>query len=193
MEELYGIYDFDCILIPATQMGRIIAPRLSMRLKVGLVADVVDVELRNGQIEMIRPAFSGKIMATIVLKNSKPVMMSIRPGVFDSSFEGLKETKVINYKPVNVHPPKIELLGTKRKEDVEDIRESEVLVSGGGGVAKHFKKLYLLADLLGGTVSASRKVVDEGIAPRSIQVGQTGKTVSPNCISPWGYAAHHNI
>ncbi|MGB9840417.1 electron transfer flavoprotein subunit alpha/FixB family protein [Thermovenabulum sp.] len=179
IEELHKIYNFDCILIPATQMGRIIAPRLSMRFKVGLVADVIDVKFNHGRIEMIRPAFSGKIMANVVLKDCKPIMMSIRPNVFDFNSGKLKETKIINYKPYNIKPSQIELLEINKKNEVKDIRESEILVSGGGGVAKHFERLYLLADLLGGAVSASRKVVDEGIAPRSIQVGQTGKTVSP--------------
>ena len=62
---------------------------------------------------------------------------------------------------------------------MKDIRESEVLVSGGGGVLRHFGKLELLAKELNGMVAASRRAVDSGLAPRQIQVGQSGKTVSP--------------
>jgi electron transfer flavoprotein alpha subunit len=66
------------------------------------------------------------------------------------------------------------------KQQTYDIRESSVLVSGGGGIEKSFAKVERLAQLLGGQASASRKLVDAGIAPRSIQVGQSGKTVNPD-------------
>lgn len=179
IEELHHIYEFDIILIPATYLGRMLAPRLSMRLKVGLVADVTAIEHNNGQVEMVRPAFSGKIFAGIVNRNCKTIMMSIRPNVFVYTTEFYKKTEKIQFKPTTVKPTKIKLLETKEKEKIKDIRESEVLVSGGGGVIGDFKHLYLLADELNGMVSASRSIVDSGIAPRSIQVGQSGKTVSP--------------
>jgi len=179
IEELHHIYEFDSILIPATYLGRMLAPRLSMRLNVGLVADVTAIEHNNGQVEMVRPAFSGKIFAGIVNRNCKTIMMSIRPNVFVYTTEFYKKTEKIQFKPTTVKPTKIKLLETKEKEKIKDIRESEVLVSGGGGVIGDFKHLYLLADELNGMVSASRSIVDSGIAPRSIQVGQSGKTVSP--------------
>ncbi|MCJ7691491.1 MAG: electron transfer flavoprotein subunit alpha/FixB family protein, partial [Clostridiaceae bacterium] len=179
IEELHHIYDFNSILIPATYLGRMIAPRLSMRLKVGLVADVTAIEHNNGEVEMVRPAFSGKIFAGIVNRNCKTIMMSVRPNVFVSTTASLKKTERIHFKPNNVEPSKIRLLETKEKEKIEDIRESEVLVSGGGGVIGDFGHLYLLAHELNAMVSASRSIVDSGIATRSIQVGQSGKTVSP--------------
>jgi len=179
IEELHHIYDFDSILIPATYLGRMLAPRVSMRLKVGLVADVTAIEHNNGEVEMVRPAFSGKIFAGIVNRNCKTIMMSVRPNVFVYSADSSKKTEKISFKPTTVKPSKIRLLETIEKENIEDIRESEVLVSGGGGVMGDFGHLYLLAHELKGMVSASRSIVDSGIAPRSIQVGQSGKTVSP--------------
>jgi electron transfer flavoprotein alpha subunit len=179
IEELHHIYDFDSILIPATYLGRMLAPRLSMRLKVGLVADVTAIEHNNGQVEMVRPAFSGKIFAGIVNMNCKTIMMSVRPNVFVYATDYLKKTEKIHFKPTNVESSKIRLLETIEKEEVKDIRESEVLVSGGGGVIADFEHLYLLAHELSGMVSASRSIVDSGIATRNIQVGQSGKTVSP--------------
>ncbi|MBU3182149.1 electron transfer flavoprotein subunit alpha/FixB family protein [Clostridium psychrophilum] len=179
IEELHHTYDFDSILIPATYLGRMLAPRLAMRLKVGLVADVTAIEHNDGQVEMVRPAFSGKIFAGIVNKDCKPTMMSVRPNVFVYTTSIIKKTKKINFEPTTVRPTKIRLLETKEKEKIKDIRESEVLISGGGGVIEDFKHLYLLANELNGMVSASRSIVDSGIAPRGIQVGQSGKTVSP--------------
>jgi len=179
IEELHHIYDFDSILIPATYLGRMLAPRVSMRLKVGLVADVTAIEHNNGEVEMVRPAFSGKLFAGIVNRNCKTIMMSVRPNVFVYTSDALKKTERINFKPTTVKPSKIKLLETIEKENIEDIRESEILVSGGGGVIGDFEHLHLLANELNGMVSASRSIVDSGIAPRSIQVGQSGKTVSP--------------
>lgn len=179
IEELQKIYDFDSILIPATYFGRMLAPRLAMRLRTGLVADVTGIEHNNGLVEMVRPAFSGKLLAAIINRNCKPMMMSVRPNVFVNTLEPIKKTETINFHPTNVKQSKIRLLEAIEKEKPKDIRESEVLISGGGGVMEDFKHLYLLADELNVMVSASRRVVDSGIAPRSIQVGQSGKTVSP--------------
>lgn len=179
IEELHHTYDFDSILIPATYLGRMLAPTLSMRLKTGLVADVTAIEHNNGEVEMVRPAFSGKIFAGIVNKNCKTIMMSVRPNVFVYTTASFKKTKKIQFKPTTVKPSKIRLLKTIEKEKTKDIRESEVLVSGGGGVIGDFGHLDLLAHELNGMISASRSIVDSGIAPRSIQVGQSGKTVSP--------------
>lgn len=179
IEELHQTFDFDSILIPATHLGRMLAPRLAMRLRVGLTADVTSINHNQGNVEMVRPAFSGKILAAIVNKNCRPTMMSVRPNVFTNASDYSKETKKLNFKPTKVDSSKIKLLETIEKEKARDIRESEVLISGGGGVISNFEHLDLLAHELGGMVSASRSIVDKGIASRSIQVGQSGKTVSP--------------
>lgn len=179
MEELHKLHDFDCILIPATNFGRMLAPRLSMRLHVGLVADVTDIHIKDGTLEMIRPAFSGKIMAGIMQQGLGPTMMSVRPNVFSYKAQALKDTQTIDYHPENLRKSRLKLIETNEKIQSYDIRDSQVLISGGGGTVKNFHKLQILADELNGQVSASRKIIDKGIAQRSIQVGQSGKTVNP--------------
>ena len=170
---------YDIILFPSTQLGRILAPRVAIALHVGLVADVTDLHLNHGIIEMIRPAYSGKLLAHIEALGTGPLMMSVRPGVF--------QTKEVRLKPTNIHelhgyqpkPSQIILLQTRLKPSTEDIRDSKILISGGGGVLEHFDHLEELATLLNAQVSASRRVVDSGLVSRRIQVGQSGKTVSP--------------
>jgi electron transfer flavoprotein alpha subunit len=179
LEELHRIYAFDSILIPATHTGRMLAPRLSMRLHVGLVADVTAIEHHNGNLEMVRPAFSGKIMAGIINRGRLPVMMSVRQNVFNYNSAETKETSRIVFLPTNIQPSTIQLLESKEKERSLDIRDSEILISGGGGVQDNFHCLDLLANELDAQVSASRRIVDSGLASRRIQVGQSGKTVSP--------------
>jgi len=179
LEELQQVYQFDSILIPATHIGRMLAPRMAMRLHVGLVADVTAIKHTNGVLEMVRPAFSGKIMAGIVNRGRIPVMMSIRQNVFTYQLGESKNSLRIEYHPKPAEKSKIELLSISGKEKTNDIRDSEVLVSGGGGTMRYFRRLKLLADEMNSQVSASRRIVDSGIASRSIQVGQSGKTVAP--------------
>ncbi|NCC77333.1 MAG: electron transfer flavoprotein subunit alpha/FixB family protein [Clostridia bacterium] len=170
---------FDTILVPATPFGRMLAPRLAMRLKTGLVADVTAIRHEGGQLLAIRPAYSGRIMAAILFHGTGPVMMSIRPGVFHWDRTAEKNTQTEFFAPTRVRDGNLHRLAVKAKEQTYDIRESDVLVSGGGGMIGHFQELERLAQSLGGQVSASRKIVDQGLASRSIQVGQSGKTVSP--------------
>lgn len=180
MVELQEAEGFDAILIPATPFGRMLAPRLAMALEVGLIADVTAISHRNGALEMIRPAFSGRLMAGISSNGKGPVMMSVRQGVFSYTGPNDKMTEVTAYQPYEVIQGGIRITATKEKPTAYDIRESDVLVSGGGGVLRDFHRLEELAEHLNGQVSASRKIVDKGIAERIIQVGQSGKTVSPN-------------
>jgi len=179
MEALHREYSFDSILIPATQIGRMLAPRLSMRLHVGLVADVTAIDHNEGVLEMIRPAYSGKIMAGIVNRGRVPIMMSVRQNIFAYTSDRVKNTVSINVEPTSLQTNNISLLEVKLKEKTKDIRESTILISGGGGVMDQFHRLDELANELNAQVSASRRIVDSGIATRKIQVGQSGYTVSP--------------
>ena len=193
MEEVYQTFKFDSVIIPATHFGRMLAPRIAMRLNVGLVADVTTIGHVDGVIEMVRPAFSGKIMAGIVNRDLVPLMMSVRQNVFTYVYDAVKKSTIIDFKPVKVQPSKIKLIEKREKERSLDIRDSEVLVSGGGGTNRNFKELNHLAEALNGQVSASRKIVDNGIALRNIQVGQSGKTVSPRLYIALGIhgSLHH--
>jgi len=179
LEELHRIYTFDSILIPATHIGRMLAPRLSMRLQVGLVADVTAIDHNDGALEMVRPAYSGKIMAGIVNKGRIPIMMSVRQNIFVYTSIIKKATRSIDVHPTTIQPSHISLLEVKVKEKTSDIKDAEILISGGGGVLDHFSRLDELAAELHAQVSASRRIVDSGLATRKIQVGQSGNTVSP--------------
>ena len=178
IESLHRIYCFDAIVVPATHWGRMIAPRAAMRLRAGLVADVTGVGTDGDQVLMVRPAFSGRVLATIVCRGVGPVMMSVRPGVF--SYSGpVKSAELIEVDGQEFKTPGVRLIERREKPVARDIRESQVLISGGGGAMRDFDLLERLAEALNGMVAASRKVVDMGGAPRAIQVGQSGKIVSP--------------
>ncbi len=184
LEELHEAFRFDSILILATHLGRMIAPRLAMRLQTGLVADITGVNVDGDRIELIRPAYSGKLMAAITVRGTGPMMMTVRQKVFQWEKKRVSDSqwKSFEFKDSGVGPEKntsLELLRAEEKEDFTDIRESEILVAGGRGTASYFEELESLAKVLNGQVAASRKIIDQQIAPRRIQVGQSGKTVNP--------------
>ena len=189
-------YKLDIMLVGATAIGRDLAPRVSARVATGLTADCTvleigefkargDKEPRQGQLLMTRPAFGGNTIATIACPNHRPQMATVRPGVMQAQkkVEGAK-AEIINYNPGFTPNNKyVEILDiVKEVTDVVDIMDAKILVSGGRGVgsAENFKILQDLADVIGGVVSCSRAVVDNGWLPKDLQVGQTGKTVRPN-------------
>ena len=134
---------------------------------------------------MTRPAFGGNTIATIACPNNRPQMATVRPGVMQkiTPVEGAK-AEVINWKaPLEKNNCYVEIEKVvKEVSSVADISEAKILVSGGRGVgsAENFKLLDDLAEAVGGVVSCSRAVVDNGWKPKELQVGQTGKTVRPH-------------
>ncbi|MBR3807089.1 MAG: electron transfer flavoprotein subunit alpha/FixB family protein [Lachnospiraceae bacterium] len=191
-------YKPEIVLVGATAIGRDLGPKVSARVKTGLTADCTVLEIgdfplnplpnqeqKHNQLLMTRPAFGGNTIATIACPNTRPQMATVRPGVMQKreKIEGAKavvEEFNPGFTPNNQY---VEILKVvKAVSDVEDIMDAKILVSGGRGVgsAENFKLLEDLAEVLGGTVSCSRAVVDSGWKPRDLQVGQTGKTVRPN-------------
>jgi len=180
-------YKPEIFLVGATSIGRDLAPRVSARVYTGLTADCTSLEIEEDtkNLLMTRPAFGGNIMATIICPEHRPQMSTVRPGVMkslDKDFNrngSIEKISVdLNEKDMNVEVIEI-VKETKEKINIE---EANVLVSGGRGIGdkENFEILFSLAKELGGQVSASRAVVDEGWIDRDYQVGQTGKTVRPN-------------
>ena len=190
-------YKPEIVLVGATAIGRDLGPRVSARVATGLTADCTVLEIgdfplvarpgqeqKHNQLLMTRPAFGGNTIATIACPDNRPQMATVRPGVMQAidRIEGAK-AEVIEYNPGFTPDNKyVEVLEVvKSVVDVVDIMDAKILVSGGRGVGspENFQILKDLAEVLGGEVSCSRAVVDNGWLPRDIQVGQTGKTVRP--------------
>ena len=186
LAEVVGRYKPEIVLYGASAIGRDMAPRVSARVHTGLTADCTGLAIGDdGLLMMTRPAFGGNIMATIVCKENRPQMATVRPGVMKriEPIEGAKcavdEVEIPDLaSSMNVQVLEIiDKISTRM-----DISSAKVLVSGGRGMGgpENYAMLEKLADLLGGTVSASRAAVDAGWQEKDRQVGQTGKTVRPN-------------
>lgn len=186
MTDVITEYKPSIILLGATAMGRSLGPRIAARIKTGLTADCtgLDIDSETGNLLQTRPAFGGNIMATIVCKNHRPQMATVRPGVMSAaSKKPLYEGEIIehNFDTTQVSL-KTELLEViKEIGDGIKINEAEIIVSGGRGLGspENFKIIEELADVLGGAVGASRAAVDNGWIDHDHQVGQTGTAVSP--------------
>ena len=183
MVDLINEIEPEIVLIGATNQGRDLAPRISSMLHTGLTADCTELDINeNAQLAATRPTFGGQLMATILCKKY-PQMATVRPNIFRSNLNDNNKKPEIVKKSIPDIINNLELL--KFIEKIEDtkneLESAEIIVAGGKGLKSKegFKLLKELADKLGGTVGASRGAVDMGYAPQSIQIGQTGKTVSP--------------
>lgn len=176
----------EIILIGATNVGRDLGPRISARVGTGLTADCtkLEIDMENRRILQTRPAFGGNIMATIVTKNHRPQISTVRPGVmqkrtYDEARCGEVEKVEVDLVPSDIRVKVEEIV--KSGKYVENLLDADVIVSGGRGLGnpEGFKLLKELADVLGGMVGGSRAAVDAGWISHDNQVGQTGKSVRP--------------
>ena len=180
------------VLFGATTIGCDLGPRLSARVETGLTADCTGLEISEDRdLLMTRPAFGGNLMATIICKEHRPQMSTVRPGVMrmgqrDDNRKGTIEDVKINFDKSKFRVRVLETV--KQTKNLVDITEAHVLISGGRGVgnAEGFDMLRAMANTIGAEVSASRAMVDAGVLGHERQVGQTGKTVRPDLYFAMG-------
>jgi len=170
------------IIMGHTAIGKDVTPKLASRLESGLVSDATEVVVENGNIVFTRPIYSGKAFEKKEVTDGL-VFATIRPNNIpaltrDDSLAGEvteKEVEVTNIRTI------IKDVIKKSSEGV-DLSEAKVIVAGGRGVksSEGFEPLQELADTLNGTVGASRGACDAGYCDYSLQIGQTGKVVTPD-------------
>ena len=191
-------YKPEIFLVGATAIGRDLGPRVSARIHTGLTADCTQLDIgdfplnpipgkeqKHNQLLMTRPAFGGNTIATIACPDFRPQMATVRPGVMQKKErQAGAKANIEEFNPgFTPNQNYVEILEVvKAVSETVDIMDAKILVSGGRGMgnAENFKILEDLAEVIGGTVSCSRAVVDAGWKPKDLQVGQTGKTVRPN-------------
>jgi electron transfer flavoprotein alpha subunit len=168
----------------ATAMGRDLAPRVAARLGAGLASDCVKIEVKAGALEFTRPIYAGKAYLSFTLR-STPKLATLRPNTFPlgEAFSGGGEV-VRKSVPIPDGAVKGRVAGIIKEDSAEvDVTEADVIVSGGRGLKgpENFALLRALAAVFPrAAVGASRSAVDSGWIGHRHQVGQTGKTVSPN-------------
>jgi electron transfer flavoprotein alpha subunit len=177
----------EIMLLGATPLGRDLSSVVATQLKTGLTADCtgLDIDPESRLLLMTRPTFGGSIMATILCRDYRPQMSTVRPRVMklpSKEPDHRGEIRTLDLEIAEASLPKVlDFIPRAAEAGGADITKAPVLVVVGKGAcdAKSLPMLEELAQLLGGTVACSRAVVEIGLLPHTRQVGQTGKTVAP--------------
>jgi electron transfer flavoprotein alpha subunit len=176
----------EVILLAATTHGKELAAALSARLKTGLATDCISLDFDSTQgLAVRRPLNAGKAISTLIYDSTRPQIATLRANVFRGPGPDLARKGEVECIEAQIAETS---LGFRVQEVVRgtgqslDLTEARIVVSGGLGMqnAENFKLLEDLAEVLGAAVGASRPVVDDGWREYSNQVGQTGRTVSPD-------------
>lgn len=172
----------EVILMGHTGIGKDLAPRIAAKLNIGLISDATDLQLENNEIIFTRPIYAGKLFQK---KKSldEIIFATIRPNNIPMSEEDTsRQAKVVPFDAEITDLRSVVKDVVKKATGGVDLTEAKIIVSGGRGVksAEGFEPLRKLADVLGAAVGASRAACDAGYCDYSMQVGQTGKVVTPD-------------
>lgn len=177
-------------LIGHTSWGMDLCPALSAKTGYPLATDCVDIMVENDRPVVIRQIFSGKVFSRVSFKESEGYLVSARPGSFlPEEIEDRKGEVIKNELPADLPEPRKKFVGfvDTAAGDV-DICQADLLVSIGRGIGDedNIEELKELADVMGGTLSCSRPIVDKNWLPKYHQVGTSGKSVKPKVYLAFG-------
>ncbi|TET37679.1 MAG: electron transfer flavoprotein subunit alpha/FixB family protein [Planctomycetota bacterium] len=175
--------DADVVLFTASAMGRTLGPAVAALLETSIAGDCTALEVDGGNLVATRPVYAGKAIIKVGFEG-KPAVASLRPKVFSAGEPDTSKSAPVEDLATTVSGGDIKAMvkdivaaaGAKM-----DLTEADFIIAGGRGMKgpENYKLLEEVADQLGGVVGASRAAVDAGWRPQTDQVGQTGKTVSP--------------
>jgi electron transfer flavoprotein alpha subunit len=174
----------EVVLGPATTRGRDVFGFVAVDLEAGAISDAIGLEPRDGAVHVTRPVYAGKLIGEAVARERRPQLITVRPRAFPKPEPDPARQGKIERVPAVV--PEDEIATKVVDYAVEagkvSLSDAKIIVSGGRGVGgpEGFKPVAELAEVLGGALGASRAAVDSGWIPYTHQVGQTGKTVSPD-------------
>ncbi|MBD66879.1 MAG: electron transfer flavoprotein subunit alpha [Halobacteriovoraceae bacterium] len=176
-----GSYDY--VMCGATALAKDMVPRLATKFDAGLASDCTNFIFEGDTFHGTRPLFAGKCLAKVELQGPKPHFVTVRPnalGMPESPSSGAGEAAETSVSAGEIRATIKEIIASASEK--VDLTEANIIVSGGRAMknSDNFKILHELADVIGATVGASRAAVDSGYASPDMQVGQTGKTVSPS-------------
>lgn len=182
--EAYRAFEPTVIFASHSAIGKDLSPTIAMRLGAGQVSDVIDVNVDGGKLTFTRPIYAGKAFTKVQIEQGI-VIATVRPNNLAPAEGDLGKAGSVEKLSVSFEPQD---LSTMVKEIIQkastgvDLTEAKIIVSGGRGVknAEGFQPLRELADVLGAAVGASRGACDAGYCDYSMQIGQTGKVVTPD-------------
>lgn len=184
--DLVRKYKPEIFLFGATTLGRDLSGTVATELKTGLTADctVLGIDQGTGLLQQTRPAFGGNIMATILCRNQRPQMATVRPRVMampdkQAGKTGQVHREQLDMREEDIRTQVVDFIKGKGRSVFLDKAEIIVSVGKGLGSSKNLPMVEELVNALGATLAGSRQVVEAGWLPHERQVGQTGVTVRP--------------
>ncbi|PKL44599.1 MAG: electron transfer flavoprotein subunit alpha [Candidatus Riflebacteria bacterium HGW-Riflebacteria-1] len=178
------------ILVGGTSIGRSLAPRVAARFRTGLTADCTILDINpNTDIDQIRPAYGGNIMAHIHTPHHRPQFATVRYKIFNAPEKTLP-TGLVEHCQVDasrLHSA-IEVLEIRPKEKVRSIEDAETIIVAGKGLKKEadLQMIYDLADALDAMTAGTRPLIEQGWFDPRLQIGLSGRTVKPKLIITCG-------
>ena len=171
----------DCLMFSASTHGMEIAARTAAMLNAGYVAEATTLEFSDGELIISKSIYSGKASAKLKI-NSPIKVVSLRANQFTPIKKEVEPNVTVFVPNIDSSDSSCKVVKLMTNEGRLDVSEADIIVAGGRGMksAENFSVLEDLANKLNAAVGASRAVVDAGWRPHSEQIGQTGKTVSPN-------------
>ena len=180
--QVFDVESPEGVILGHTAIGKDLAPRLAMKLNAGLISDAVSVEIVGGEAVFTRPIYSGKAFEKKKV-NEGIIFATIRPNNIAALDQDSSRSGDISIIKVEIADLRTSIRDIVRKATGGvDLSEANVIVAGGRGVKSKegFEPLQELADLLGGAVGASRGACDADYCDYGLQIGQTGKVVTPD-------------
>ena len=172
----------EAIVFGHTALGKDLAPKIASKLQSGLISDVTEIEGEGDDVVFIRPIYSGKAFEKVKVKDGV-VFATIRPNNIAPLAKDDSRSGDVSALTVDITNLRTIIKEVVRKStDGVDLSEAKVVIAGGRGVKSEegFEPLKELANLLGGAVGASRGACDAEYCDYSLQIGQTGKVVTPD-------------
>ncbi|HOA12963.1 MAG TPA: electron transfer flavoprotein subunit alpha/FixB family protein [Myxococcota bacterium] len=173
----------DCLVAVSTTWTRDMLPRVAARLGAGMVSEAVGIDGSGSDVMFRRPMWAGNVIATVRVKTPRCVIC-VRGTEFSPAEPSGGSSPVVELAvDVAADPAARHVSFEPTVSERPDLAEADVVVSGGRGLgdkASFWNTLNPLADYLGAAIGATRAVVDNGVAPNDLQVGQTGKAVAPS-------------
>ena len=174
----------EVILAGATTRGRDLLGMAAVDLNSGAIADAIALAVADGRVRATRPVYAGKLLSTVMCDERRPQLISLRPRAFPGPEPDPARAGKVTAVSAAVAEEAISLkvVDYAVEQGQVSLADAKIIVSGGRGVAgpEGFAPVRELAQALGGAMGASRAAVDAGWIPYAHQVGQTGKTVSPD-------------
>lgn len=177
-------FDPDVILMSHSAVGRDLAPVIATRLGAGQVSDIIAIEGDSSDVQFVRPIYAGKAYTKVRIRRGTTVV-TVRPNNLEPASGDQGKPGTVKALDVSFEQPDLATLVKEIMQKAStgvDLSEAKIIVSGGRGVkdASGFQPLNELAEVLGAAVGASRGACDAGYCDYALQIGQTGKVVTPD-------------